>query len=158
MQPLLQWKNNEYYTTCLSVCSLRYPACNAHAPYCHLWPARLYSIVPHYVINGRIFGEKNLLNTKCVFWFPPQRLSEMFIILRRIEWDVIKNVYWSSCKVNVIPVRFDWNLNFLYRFSKNPHISNFVKIRPVGAELFHEERRMDRHDANSSFSQFRKRA
>ena len=22
MQPLLQWKNNEYYTTCLSVCSL----------------------------------------------------------------------------------------------------------------------------------------
>jgi len=20
------------------ICGLRYPACNAHAPYCHLWP------------------------------------------------------------------------------------------------------------------------
>jgi len=30
----------------LLVCvgSLRYPECNAHAPYCHLWPVRLYSI------------------------------------------------------------------------------------------------------------------
>jgi len=24
------------------ICSLRYPACRAHAPYCHLWPAPLY--------------------------------------------------------------------------------------------------------------------
>jgi len=38
MQPLLQWKSNEYYTACLCICNLRYPACNAHAPY--LWPAR----------------------------------------------------------------------------------------------------------------------
>ena len=29
------------------ICSLRYPACNAHAPYCHLWPASLYNIFPH---------------------------------------------------------------------------------------------------------------
>jgi len=26
------------------VCSRNYPACNAHAPFCHLWPAPLYSI------------------------------------------------------------------------------------------------------------------
>jgi hypothetical protein len=39
------------------VCSLRYPACNAHAPYCHLWPVRLYLFFPHYLINGTIFGE-----------------------------------------------------------------------------------------------------
>jgi hypothetical protein len=26
------------------VCSLGYPACNAHAPYCHLWSVRLYNI------------------------------------------------------------------------------------------------------------------
>jgi hypothetical protein len=30
-------------------------------------------------------------------------------------------------------------LNFLDRFSKNPLISNFMKIRPVGAELFHAD-------------------
>ena len=33
-----------------------------------------------------------------------------------------------------------------------------MKIRPVGAELFHEDGRTDRHDAtDSSFSQFSKR-
>jgi hypothetical protein len=48
------------------VSSLRYPPCKAHAPYCHLWPARLYSIFPHFLINGRL---KKLLNIKCVFWF-----------------------------------------------------------------------------------------
>jgi hypothetical protein len=42
------------------------------------------------------------------------------------------------------------------------YISNFVKLRPVEAELFHAYRRTDRktkHDAdNSSFSQFYERA
>ena len=44
-------------------------------------------------------------------------------------------------------------------FSKNIQISNFIKIRPVGAELSHADRRTvgrtDRHDeANSRLSQF----
>jgi len=38
------------------VCSLKCPACNARAPYCHLWPVRLYYIFPHYLTNGTIFG------------------------------------------------------------------------------------------------------
>ena len=29
-----------------------------------------------------------------------------------------------------------------------------MKIRPVGADLFHADKPMDRHDANSHFSQF----
>jgi len=50
-------------------------------------------------------------------------------------------------------------LIFLDRFSKNTQISNFIKIRPVGAELFHADGRLDgqtdRHDeANSRFLQF----
>jgi hypothetical protein len=32
---------------CMYVCSLSYPACNAHAPYCHLSPAPLYNIFPY---------------------------------------------------------------------------------------------------------------
>jgi hypothetical protein len=38
--------------------------------------------------------------------------------------------------------------------SKSPQISNLLKIRPVGAELFHVDRQTDRYDkANSRFSQ-----
>ena len=68
MQPLLQWKSNEYYTTLVRVCSLRYPAHNAHAPYCHLWPAPLYNILSHYLINGTIF-EKVTGHNMCVLIF-----------------------------------------------------------------------------------------
>jgi len=32
------------------VSSLSYPACDARAPYCHLWAHRLYSIFPLYLI------------------------------------------------------------------------------------------------------------
>ena len=46
----------KYYIFRMCVCSLRHLTCKAHAPYCHLWPARLYNIFPHYLINGTIFG------------------------------------------------------------------------------------------------------
>jgi len=41
------------------VCSLWYPAHNAHAPYFHMWPPRLVSTFPHYLINGMIVTEYN---------------------------------------------------------------------------------------------------
>jgi len=46
------------YSDCVR--SLRCTPCNAHAPYCHLWPARLYHIFPHYLINGTILTLKSL--------------------------------------------------------------------------------------------------
>ena len=71
---------------------------------------------------------------------------------------MIIKVYWSVCTAPVILLRFQWNSNFLDRFSKNIRISKVTKIRLLGAELFHADGRTDgtdRHDeANSRFSQF----
>jgi hypothetical protein len=49
--------------------SHRYPACNAHAPYCHLCPAPLYHIFPHYLVNGTIFEKKKVIEHKTCFDF-----------------------------------------------------------------------------------------
>ena len=59
----------------------------------------------------------------------------------------VKNVKNYSCKVSVILVRVSRNLNFLDRFSKKSQISNIIKLRPVGAELFHMNRRTDMTEA-----------
>jgi fucose 4-O-acetylase-like acetyltransferase len=88
---------------------------------------------------------------------------ETFLILRRIQRGIMINVHRSSCKVPVIVVGLYSNLNNLERFSKNSQTSNFMKIHPVGVDLFPAERRTDRrtdrHDeANSRFSQFCQRA
>jgi len=59
-------KHQVLHILSVCVCIFRYPACSAHAPYCHLWPARVYCILPRYLAQGTIYG-KQLLNTKCVF-------------------------------------------------------------------------------------------
>ena len=87
--------------------SLTYPACNAHRPYRDLVPAQFYSILPHYLIHvtGMIFEKKKKNFKWNMLWFSLQLLSETFLILRAIEHDMIKNVYWSSRKVHIILVR-----------------------------------------------------
>jgi hypothetical protein len=85
--------------------------------------------------------------------------SEIFLIIRRIKRNININVHLSSCKVPVIIVRFQSNLNFLNRLSKNKQISNFVEIRPAKKSYYvrtdrHIDEQTDRHDAvNSYFSQ-----
>jgi len=62
-------KINKYYIFWECVCSLRYPACNAHAPYCHLWHTRPYYIFAHYLIKSTIFEKKNTEHKICVLIF-----------------------------------------------------------------------------------------
>jgi hypothetical protein len=80
------------------ICSVRYPACKAHAPYCHLWSVRLCIILPHCLMHRTVLGEK-LFIIKCMFRFLPEILSETFLILRRTERHMITTVYFSSQKL-----------------------------------------------------------
>jgi hypothetical protein len=47
------------------------------------------------------------LTLKCVFWFPLQLLPETFLILRRIQRDIIINALRSSCKVSIFVSYFN---------------------------------------------------
>ena len=75
------------------ICGLGYPVCNAHAPYCQIWPAWLYYVFPHYLINGTTlgWGEKKVTEHKLRV-FSLQLLSEIILILKRNERDMIENV------------------------------------------------------------------
>ena len=91
---------------------------------------------------------------------------ETFLIPRRNERDMIKNVTWYSCKVRVIIVRFKYGLNFLDRFSEKYPDIKFNENPPSGRRGVQCERtdgrtdgRTDRHtdrhdEGNGRFSQF----
>ena len=56
-------------------------------------------------------------------------------MLGRTERGMIKSVYWSSCEVPCILVRIKFE--FSRQISKNPEISNFMKIPAMGADVFY---------------------
>jgi hypothetical protein len=122
----------------MCVCGRRYPAGTAHAPYCHLWPVRLYSIFTHYLINGTIL-EKKVIDHKMWVLVPSTTFIWNFSHSKKNWARYDKNVYWCSCNVPVSLVRFKRNFNVLDRFSKNTHIPNCIKICPTEAELFHDD-------------------
>jgi len=111
-----------------------------------------------YLINDAIFNKKKLLNIKCTFWVYLQVLSETFLILRRNERDVIKNVNYSSCKMPLFLSGFNetWTLSTYFRkmliyikFHGNP--SSGRRVVPRGLT----DRQTSRHDeANSRLLQF----
>ena len=153
VQPLLQLKNCTYSVFWVYVCSFYYPACTAHASCCHMWSVRLcdFFILSH---KRQDFRKKKLFNMKCVFLFSLQFLSETFLILKRTEWNLARNVYCSSCKVPAILVRTKWNLNFLERFSKNSGI--IFHENPCSRSRVVPFGQTDRRgDATSRFPQFR---
>ena len=86
-------------------------------------------------------------------------LSEIFLFLRRTERDIVTNVRTSSWKVPVILCRFQWCLNLLERFSKNPlrNIS-WKSVQWGSCSIRTDEQtdgQKDRHvETNSRFSQF----
>ena len=60
---------------------------------------------PHFLIEGTIFGGKKKIKIKmCVSVFSTI-LSETFLILRRIQRDIITDVQRSSSKIFIMPVR-----------------------------------------------------
>jgi hypothetical protein len=94
----------------------------------------------HIISNGTISGGKNIIgHDMCVLILSTTFVRNIPHYKKNCARYDKKNVYWSSCKVPLILVRFQWNFNIPDTFSKNTQISNFVKTRPVWADLFHAD-------------------
>ena len=110
------------------VCSLSYPTCNAHAPYCHPWPVRFCYIFSDYVIKGTIFGKNTYRTYSLSVGFSLWFVSEIFLVLRTTERDMITScilVFMSSAS-------YSYQILKKYEFSRHifEKISN-VKFRKI---------------------------
>ena len=145
----------------MCVSSLRYRSWKARELFCYLWPVPLYSIFSHFH-KRRDFRKKKkkILGITFVFRFSLQVLSETFLILRRTQRHIIKNVHRTLYKVQsfcqiliklvLSPQIFEKYSNI--KFHKNP--SSWSPVVPLG-----RGERTDRHDdANSRLPQFCERA
>jgi hypothetical protein len=108
----------------------------------------------HHIVILALPFDVELLNTKCLFWFPLQILSGTLLILRRTERH--RKMHTGLHVKHPLRLSdFNETSSSLDRFPKNSQISNFTKIRPVQTELFHADRRTDgRDEANSPFRNF----
>jgi hypothetical protein len=148
---VLPWKSNKYYAFWVCVCRLSYPASTAHVVFytviCGLSGSAIFFCIISYTARGR----ENVIEHKmCVLIFSTTFVSK-FLILKRIQRFIIINVQRSSCKVTVVLVGFQWKFNFLDIISKNHQIPNFMKICPLGSQLFHA----NRHDKTVIFRNLR---
>ena len=105
---MLQCKTMKYLVFWVCVCSLKYPACNANAPYCHLWLARLYIIFPHYLNKGTIFVKKNLRSKEFVLVFSTTSVWKISYSRKSWMWHDQKCIFvfiWStrySCPILIV--------------------------------------------------------
>jgi hypothetical protein len=148
---------------CCSGCSLGYPACNPHVRIILSFVACL--TLPYFPVSSQQHDsrKKKLLDIKCVFWFSLQHLSDIFLILRETELDMIINLYWSSVKYPLISSDFNetwiFSTDFLkilkYQISwKSVQWDPSCSMRTDG-----QRQTGDRNDeANSRSSQFCERA
>jgi hypothetical protein len=72
---------------------------------CHLWSAWLYHTFTHYLISSIRIG-KGVMNHKTRVIIFSTFFLKILLILRKIQRDIIINVYGSSWKLHVILVRF----------------------------------------------------
>ena len=156
-QPLLQWKTSKYYTFWGRVCILRYRTCNARAPYCQMWPVRLYNIYVRYVINVTIFEEEEY--KMCVLSLSPASVWNSSHYKRK--WARYDDKSTQVCRSSTpLLSYFNGILIFSTDFSKYTQYK--ISLKSVKWEpscFIRTDRQTDRHDeANSRFSQIRERA
>ena len=87
---------NKHYVFWLPIYNLSYPACNAHEPYCHVWPGLACSTLIFHIISWTSWFSKKATGPKIFFLI----FSTIFV------WDI------SPSKKNW--ARYDQKLIFIF--------------------------------------------
>ena len=129
-------ESNKYYIFSVCVCSLSYQACKAHAPYCRLWPVRLYNTFPPYHLTGTIRKKKSL-ELKYLFWFSLQIFLNYLSFLEEMSGTWSKLYTGPQAKWPLLLSDFDETRNFSTDFRK---IFKYqISWMSVQWELFHAD-------------------
>jgi len=90
---------------------------------------------PHYFINAIFSKKKMVLNIKCALRYSIKLLSEIFLIPRRTEWDMVQNVNQTFLKYLLLLPDFNefWILTIDSR--KNTQISYFHENPSSGSRV-----------------------
>ena len=105
----------------------------------YLRPFWLYRFTPQFLTNGTT-GWKRLFTQKDYVVIFSTNIILNICHSKNNSAHNIKDSPKFSCKVPVIIVRIQSHLHFLNGISKHTQISNFVKIHPSVANLFHAGR------------------
>ena len=128
------------YIPSVFVCSLRYPVSNAHAPYCHLWPAALYNICTHYLINGTIFERKVTEYKTCVLIFPTAFVWNSLRFSKKwasYHQKCILILMWSTRYSRPVLMKSEYSN---IKFNENP--SSGSRAVPCGQTDRHDEAKL----------------
>jgi len=124
------------------ICSLSYPACNAHAPYCRVTCPTLqyFSTLSH---------KRHDFRKKKRYWTQNVCFDFLYnIFLKHFSfWEGLREI-WSKMYIG-FHVKYplflsDCNDTWIFSTDLKKLHQNFMTILPVGAELFREDRRKNR--------------
>jgi len=149
MEPFLGWKSNKYYIFTVCVCSLRYSACNAHAPYYDCPTVQYFSTLSHKRHDFRGLGGGgwggywtqnmclDLLYKFCLKHFSfYEELCEM-LPLMYISHHVGVPVFVSSFNETWLFLRRFFEKSSNIKFHENP--SSGSRVVPRGRTDGHDE-------------------
>jgi hypothetical protein len=104
-------------------CSISYPACKAHESYYHCSLSGINIFYLHYLINSMFLGgKKKVIKQKMYVLIYSTTQSEIFHILKRIQWHTAINIHWSSYKELLFLLDINHSSDFFIGHTKSKSV------------------------------------